>query len=309
MDMTFYLFLEQTLNGFQLGVMLFLMAAGLTLVFGIMNMINLAHGSFYMIGAYVAAYVSNVSGSFFIGVAVALPAAALVGMIVETVALRKLYKHNHLDQVLATFGLILFFNELTSIIWGPQALFVAIPPLFSGSVELIPNVPYPIYRLVIIGVGLFVALLMRTLIVKTRTGMLIRAGASNREMVNALGVDIDRLYTIVFGIGTLLAGLAGAMAGPILATEIGMGENIMILTFVVIIVGGIGSIRGALIGALLVGLVDTYGRAFLPTLLRNFFEDPSVADGVGASASSISIYLLMAVVLIFKPRGLFQAYG
>ena len=309
MDMTFYLFLEQTLNGFQLGVMLFLMAAGLTLVFGIMNMINLAHGSFYMIGAYVAAYVSNVSGSFFIGVAVALPAAALVGMIVETIALRKLYKHNHLDQVLATFGLILFFNELTSIIWGPQALFVAIPPLFSGSVELIPNVPYPIYRLVIIGVGLLVALLMRTLIVKTRTGMLIRAGASNREMVRALGVDIDRLYTIVFGIGTLLAGLAGAMAGPILATEIGMGENIMILTFVVIIVGGIGSIRGSLIGALLVGLVDTYGRAFLPTLLRNFFEDPSVADGVGASASSISIYLLMAVVLIFKPRGLFQAYG
>ena len=309
MDMTFYLFLEQTLNGFQLGVMLFLMAAGLTLVFGIMNMINLAHGSFYMIGAYVAAYVSNVTGSFFIGVAVALPAAALVGMIVEKIALRKLYKHNHLDQVLATFGLILFFNELTSIIWGPQALFVAIPPLFSGSVELIPNVPYPIYRLVIIGVGLLVALLMRTLIVKTRTGMLIRAGASNREMVKALGVDIDRLYTIVFGIGTLLAGLAGAMAGPILATEIGMGENIMILTFVVIIVGGIGSIRGALIGALLVGLVDTYGRAFLPTILRNFFEDPSIADGVGASASSISIYLLMAVVLIFKPRGLFQAYG
>ena len=309
MDMTFYLFLEQTLNGFQLGVMLFLMAAGLTLVFGIMNMINLAHGSFYMIGAYVAAYVSNVTGSFFIGVAVALPTAALVGMLVETIALRKLYKHNHLDQVLATFGLILFFNELTSIIWGPQALFVAIPPLFSGSVELIPNVPYPIYRLVIIGVGLLVALLMRTLIVKTRTGMLIRAGASNREMVKALGVDIDRLYTIVFGIGTLLAGLAGAMAGPILATEIGMGENIMILTFVVIIVGGIGSIRGALIGALLVGLVDTYGRAFLPTILRNFFEDPSIADGVGASASSISIYLLMAVVLIFKPRGLFQAYG
>ena len=309
MDMTLYLFLEQTLNGFQLGVMLFLMAAGLTLVFGIMNMINLAHGSFYMIGAYVAAYVSNVTGSFFIGVAVALPTAALVGMLVETIALRKLYKHNHLDQVLATFGLILFFNELTSIIWGPQALFVAIPPLFSGSVELIPNVPYPIYRLVIIGVGLLVALLMRTLIVKTRTGMLIRAGASNREMVKALGVDIDRLYTIVFGIGTLLAGLAGAIAGPILATEIGMGENIMILTFVVIIVGGIGSIRGALIGALLVGLVDTYGRAFLPTILRNFFEDPSIADGVGASASSISIYLLMAVVLIFKPRGLFQAYG
>ena len=307
--MTFYLFLEQTLNGFQLGVMLFLMAAGLTLVFGIMNMINLAHGSFYMIGAYVAAYVSNASGNFFIGVAVALPVAAAVGMAVEIIALRKLYKRDHLDQVLATFGLILFFNELTSIIWGPQALFVAIPPVFSGSVEMIPGAPYPIYRLVIIGAGLIVALLMRTLIVKTRTGMLIRAGASNREMVSALGVDIDKLYTIVFGLGALLAGLAGAMAGPILATEIGMGENILILTFVVIIVGGIGSIRGALIGALLVGLVDTYGRAFLPKLLRTIFEDPSVADGVGASASSMSIYILMAVVLIFRPRGLFQAYG
>ena len=225
--MTFYLFLEQTLNAFQLGVMLFLMAAGLTLVFGIMNMINLAHGSFYMIGAYVAAYVSNTTGSFFIGVAVALPVAAAVGMAVEIIALRKLYKRDHLDQVLATFGLILFFNELTSIIWGPQALFVAIPPVFSGSIELIPGAPYPIYRLVIIGAGLIVALLMRTLIVKTRTGMLIRAGASNREMVSALGVDIDRLYTIVFGLGALLAGLAGAFAGPILATEIGMGENMV----------------------------------------------------------------------------------
>jgi branched-chain amino acid transport system permease protein len=307
--MTFYLFLEQTLNAFQLGVMLFLMAAGLTLVFGIMNMINLAHGSFYMIGAYVAAYVSNTTGSFFIGVAVALPVAAAVGMAVEIIALRKLYKRDHLDQVLATFGLILFFNELTSIIWGPQALFVAIPPVFSGSIELIPGAPYPIYRLVIIGAGLIVALLMRTLIVKTRTGMLIRAGASNREMVSALGVDIDRLYTIVFGLGALLAGLAGAFAGPILATEIGMGENILILTFVVIIVGGIGSIRGALIGALLVGLVDTYGRAFLPQFLRTIFEDPSVADGVGASISSMSIYILMAIVLIFRPRGLFQVYG
>ena len=307
--MTFYLFLEQTLNAFQLGVMLFLMAAGLTLVFGIMNMINLAHGSFYMVGAYVAAYVGHVTGSFFIGLLVALPTAAVVGMAVEIIALRKLYKRDHLDQVLATFGLILFFNELTSIIWGPQAIFVPIPPLFAGSVEIIPGVPYPVYRLVIILAGLAVALLLRMLIVRTRTGMLIRAGASNREMVSALGVDIDRLYTVVFGLGALLAGLAGALAGPILATEIGMGENILILTFVVIIVGGIGSVRGALIGALLVGLVDTYGRAFLPTVLRSLIEDPSVADGLGASVSSMSIYILMAVVLIFRPRGLFQAYA
>ncbi|NQW02032.1 MAG: branched-chain amino acid ABC transporter permease [Rhodospirillales bacterium] len=307
--MTFYLFLEQTLNAFQLGVMLFLMAAGLTLVFGIMNMINLAHGSFYMIGAYVSAYVGHATGSFFIGFLVALPVAALVGMAVEIIALRKLYNRDHLDQVLATFGLILFFNELTAIIWGPQAIFVPIPELFAGSVEIIPGVPYPVYRLVIILMGLAVALALRSLIVSTRTGMLIRAGASNREMVSALGVDIDRLYTIVFGLGALLAGLAGALAGPILATEIGMGENILILTFVVIIVGGIGSVRGALVGALLVGLVDTYGRAFLPTVLRSLIEEPSVADGLGASISSMSIYILMAVVLIFRPRGLFQAYG
>ncbi len=306
--MTILLFLEQTLNGIQLGVMLFLMASGLTLVFGIMNTINLAHGSFYMIGAYVAVAVTRWTGSFLIGVGVALPVAALVGMAVEILALRLLYKRDHLDQVLATFGLILFFNELIRILWGPQAFFINVPEALSGAVEIIPGAPYPVYRLAIIGVGVAVAAGLRVLIVQTRTGMLIRAGASNREMVSALGVDIDRLYTIVFGLGALLAGLAGAMAGPILAVEVGMGENILILTFVVIIVGGIGSIRGALIGALLVGLVDTYGRAFLPLVFRTFF-DPSVADGVGASLSSMTIYILMAGVLIVRPRGLFQAYG
>ena len=308
-SMTLYLFLEQTLNGIQLGVMLFLMAAGLTLVFGIMNLINLAHGSFYMIGAFITAFIAHLTGSFLLGVVVALPLTATLGMATEIIALRKLYSRNHLDQVLATFGLILFFNEATKMIWGAQARFLKLPDFLQGSVEIFPGVPYPIYRLAIIVVGLLVALLLRQLIVGTKTGMLIRAGATNREMVGALGVDIDRLYTIVFGLGALLAGLAGAMAGPILAIEVGMGENILILTFVVIIVGGIGSVRGALFGALIVGLVDTYGRAFLPTLLRQVFTDPSVADGVGASLSSMSIYILMAIVLIIRPRGLFQAYG
>ena len=307
--MTLYLFLEQTLNGIQLGVMLFLMAAGLTLVFGIMNLINLAHGSFYMIGAFITAYVAHMSNSFLLGVLVALPLTAALGMATEMIALRRLYPRDHLDQVLATFGLILFFNEATKILWGAQARFLKLPDFLSGSIEIFPGVPYPIYRLTIIVVGLLVALLLRQLIVGTKTGMLIRAGATNREMVGALGVDIDRLYTVVFGLGALLAALAGAMAGPILAIEVGMGENILILTFVVIIVGGIGSVRGALYGALIVGLVDTYGRAFLPTLLRQVFTDPSVADGVGASLSSMSIYILMAIVLIIRPRGLFQAYG
>lgn len=306
--MTLVLFLEQTLNGLQQGVMLFLMASGLTLVFGIMHLINLAHGSLYMVGAYVAATVTMASGSFIIGVAAALVAAGVVGMAVELLALRRLYARDHLDQVLATFGVILTFNELTKILWGPQALFLSVPEAFSGTVEVISGAPYPAYRLFIIGVGLVVGLGLRHLIVNTRLGMLIRAGATHREMVGALGVDIDRLFTIVFGIGAMLAGLAGAMAGPMLAIEVGMGEKILILTFVVIIIGGIGSVRGALVGAVLVGLVDTYGRAFLPLIMRSFF-DPAVADGIGASISSVAIYVLMAAVLIWRPRGLFQAYG
>ncbi|MEA2116160.1 MAG: branched-chain amino acid ABC transporter permease, partial [Thermodesulfobacteriota bacterium] len=251
------LFLEQLLNGLQLGVMLFLMSAGLTLVFGIMQVVNLAHGSFYMIGAYVAATVTMKSGSFMLGLLAALPAAALAGMVVELLILRRLYDRDHLDQVLATFGLIFFFNELTRIIWGRQPLFMDVPPWLSGSVELLPGVNYPVYRLAIILVGILVALFLYLLFSSTRLGMQIRAGASNREMVAALGVNIRMLYTLIFGLGTLLAGLAGVMAGPILAVEAGMGESILILTFVVIVIGGIGSIRGALIGGLLVGMVDT----------------------------------------------------
>ncbi len=302
------LFLEQLLNGLQLGVMLFLMAAGLTLVFGIMQVINLAHGSFYMIGAYVGATVTMHSGSFLLGLAVALPVTAALGMLVEITILRRLYKRDHLDQVLATFGLIFFFNELTRIIWGRQPLFMDVPPFLNGTVELLPGVDYPVYRLAIIGVGIMVALFLYLLFAKTRLGMRIRAGAVNREMIGALGVNIKLLYTLVFGLGTLLAGLAGVMAGPILAVEAGMGESILILTFVVIVIGGIGSVRGALVGALLVGMVDTLGRAFLPDLFRLFIST-AAADRFGASISSMAVYIFMATILALKPRGLFPAHG
>ncbi len=305
--MTWLLLAEQTLNGLQQGVMLFLMAAGLTLVFGIMNLLNLAHGSLYMVGAYVTASVVQASGSFGLGVLAGMAAAALAGGLIELIALRRLYARDHLDQVLATFGLILFFNELVKILWGPQALFLDVPQALQGTVDLM-GTPYPAYRLFIIAVGLLVALGLRVLIVNTKVGMLIRAGSTHREMVGALGVDIARLYTVVFAIGAMLAGLAGALAGPMLAVQVGMGENILILTFVVIIVGGIGSVRGALVGALLVGMVDTFGRAFLPMALRAAM-DPAAADSVGASISGMSIYILMAAVLMVRPRGLFQAYG
>ena len=302
------LLIEQVLNGLQLGVTLFLLAAGLTLVLGIMNLVNLAHGSLYMVGAFIAASVAGATGSFLLGLVVALPATALVGMVVEVIALRRLYARDHLDQVLATFGLILFFNELVRILWGPRALFLDGPSWLAGTVEILPGIPYPAFRLAIIVLGLAVALFLAWLTARTRLGMLIRAGASNREMVSALGVDVRWLYTLVFGIGAMLAALAGVMAGPIYAVEVGMGEGILILTFVVIVIGGIGSIRGAFIGSLLVGLVDTLGRAFLPGLLKIFLQ-PATADGVGASLASMAIYILMAVVLIWRPRGLFPAHA
>lgn len=286
--MTAALFAEQVLNGLQLGVMLFLMAAGLTLVFGIMNLINLAHGSLYMMGAYLTATFQQATGSFFLGLLLALPATAVVAMLVELVALRQLYDRDHLDQVLATFGLILFFNELTRIIWGPSAYFLDVPEVLSGTVEVLPGIPYPAFRLAILLAGLAVAAFLFFLIARTRLGMLIRAGASNREMVSALGVDIRLLYTLVFGLGAALAALAGGMAGPILAVQVGMGESILILTFVVIVIGGIGSVHGALVAALLVGLVDTFGSVLLP-----------------AAAAEIAIYLLMALILVWRPSGLF----
>jgi len=298
------LVLEQTLNGLQLGVMLFLMAAGLTLVFGIMNLVNLAHGSLYMVGAYLATTFVLWTGSYVLGVGLALIGTLLVGVAVEVIALRTLYERDHLDQVLATFGLILFFNELIAVLWGRAALYTRLPGWLSGHVQVLPGVRYPLYRALIIAVGLLVAALLWALVTRTRLGMLIRAGASNRTMVAALGVNVRLLFTVVFGIGAALAGLAGLMAGPIYAVQPGMGEQILIQVFVVIVIGGIGSIRGALVGAIVVGMVDTLGRAFLKPMLATVLS-PSAADTAGPAIASMSIYLLMAAVLAVRPQGLF----
>ena len=303
--MSLILILEQSLNGLQFGLMLFLLAAGLTLVFGIMDMINLAHGSLYMVGAFMASTLVQATGSFWIGVLLAVPATALLGMLLEILLLRKLYQRDHLSQVLATFALILIINELVRLVWGSDAA-LPMPQGFSGPVELFPGLTYPAYRLVIIAVGLAVAIFLFILIGKTRVGMLVRAGASNREMALAMGVDIKRLFTAVFGVGAALCAVAGAMLAPLLAVQVGMGENILILAFVVIVIGGIGSIRGALVGSLLVGMVDTIGRAFLP-LAFGAFLPPQFASAAGPAIASVAIYLLMAVVLFIRPQGLFPA--
>ena len=301
-------FIEQCLNGVQLGMLLFLLAAGLTLIFGIMDLVNLAHGSLYMIGAYFAATFAALTGSFVLGAILALLATLLVGMALEVVAIRRLYGRDHLDHVLGTFGLLLFFNELVRLIWGPAGMTLPLPPEMLTAVQVLPGVYYPLYRLVIILATLTVALLLYILVMRTRVGMLIRAGASNREMVGALGVNIKLLYTLVFGLGAALAGFAGLMQAPILTVQIGMGENILILAFVVIIIGGIGSIRGAFVAAIIVGLIDTIGRAFLPDLLRQFLSY-SAGSSLGPALSSMMIYMLMALVLVFRPEGLFPATG
>jgi branched-chain amino acid transport system permease protein len=299
-------FIEQCFNGVQLGMLLFLLAAGLTLIFGIMDLVNLAHGSLYMLGAYFAATFAALTGSFVLGAILALIAALLVGMVLEVVAIRPLYGRNHLDHVLGTFGLLLFFNELVRLVWGPAGLTLPLPDEMLRAVQLLPGVYYPVYRLVIIAVTLAVAALLYVVVMRTRLGMLIRAGASNREMVGALGVNIKLLYTLVFGLGAALAGFAGLMQAPILTVQIGMGENILILAFVVIIIGGIGSIRGALVASVLVGIIDTIGRAFLPDLLRLTLS-ANASQTLGPSLSSMLIYMLMAAVLVFRPEGLFPA--
>jgi len=302
------LLLEQLLNGMQFGIMLFLMAAGLTLVFGIMNLINLAHGSLYMIGAYVAAATFAATQSFLLALLAAVVAACATGVAIELVVFRALYDRDHLDQVLATFGLILFFNEMVRIIWGTTALYMQVPQLLSGQVMLLPGAPYPTYRLAIIAVGLLVALLLWLLIGRMRAGMLIRAGASNRTMLGALGINVSLLYTLVFALGAGLAALSGAMAGPIFNVESGMGDDFLILAFVVIVIGGVGSIRGAFAGALLVGVVDTVGRAFLRPLFA-LLMTRSAADSAGPAVASMLIYVLMAAVLFFRPAGLFPQPG
>jgi branched-chain amino acid transport system permease protein len=300
------LFIEQCLNGLQFGLLLFLLAAGLTLVFGIMDLVNLAHGSLYMIGAYFAATFAAWTGSFVLGAVLALVATLLVGMVVEIVAMRRLYGRDHIDHVLATFGLILFFDESVRLIWGPAGLSLPLPPWLSQPVHILPGVEYSAYRLAIIVVTAAVAAFLYVLVMRTRIGMLIRAGASNREMVGALGVNIKLLYTLVFGLGAALAGLAGLMQAPILTVQIGMGENIVILAFVITVIGGVGSIRGALVAAIFVGFVDTLGRAFFPDLLRMALSKEAAATAAPA-LSSMLIYLLMAIVLVVKPEGLFSA--
>jgi len=302
--MTVSLVLEQTLNGLQFGVMLFLIAAGLTLVFGIMNLINLAHGVLYMMGAYLCATVIEASGSFLLGVVAAIAGTLVLGIAIELIAFRGLYRRTHLDQVLVTFGITLFLNEMVRIIWGPTALYAAVPDVLSGQIEIMPGVPYPIYRLVIIAAGILAGLMLYGMITYTRIGMLIRAGASDRVMVDALGTNIKLVYTVIFGVGAALAALAGALAGPILAVESGMGNDMLILALVVIVIGGIGSIRGAFLAALLVGLVDTMGRTLFRPLLETFISR-AAADNAGPALASMSIYILMAVVLLFRPQGLF----
>lgn len=306
--MNWLLLAEQTLNGVQLGVLLFLLAAGLTLVFGIMDLVNLAHGSFYMVGAFFAATFTEWTGSFAAGALLAVPAAMIVGMLTEVMVLRRLYARSHLDQVMVTFGLILFFNELVRLVWGPAGRDIPLPPILYTSLELIPGSPYPTYRLLIIGMGLAIAGLLYLLVAKTRAGMLIRAGASNRTMVQALGVNIQLLFTLVFGLGVGLAAFAGVMAGPIFTVSVGMGEEILILAFVVIVIGGIGSVRGAFFAAVMIGVVDTLGRAFLPDILEFFFSN-AVADTAAPALSSMMIYLFMAVILSIKPQGLFPIQG
>ena len=298
------LFIEQCLNGLQFGLLLFLLAAGLTLVFGIMDLVNLAHGSLYMLGAYFAATFAAWTDSFVIAALLALAATLVAGMALEVVALRRLYGRDHLDHVLGTFGLILFCNELVRIIWGPAGLSLPLPMWLIYPIEILPGLFYPTYRIAIILTALLVALFLYVLVMRTRLGMLIRAGASNREMTGALGVNINLLYTLVFGLGAALAGLAGLMQAPILTVQIGMGENILILAFVVIIIGGIGSIRGAFIAAVLVGLIDTIGRAFLPDILRLVLSSRG-ASTVAPAMSSMMIYLLMTIVLVLRPEGLF----
>jgi len=299
------LVLEQALNGLQFGLMLFLLAAGLTLVFGIMDCINLAHGSLYMVGAYFVAAAAQAADSFWIGLAAGVAGAAMLGLLLELSLFRQLYKRDHLSQVLATFALILIANEAVRMIWGAQPLMLNAPEALSGAVE-IGGFFYPAYRLVIIAFGLAVAALLYLLVAKSRVGMWVRAGAANREMTEALGVHVQGLFTAVFVFGAALCALAGGLLGPLLAVQVGMGESVLILAFVVIIIGGIGSIRGALVGALIVGTVDTLGRALLPTLLRAVLP-ADAASTLGPALASIMIYLLMAAILFFKPQGLFPA--
>jgi len=302
--MSWILLIEQTLNGLQFGVMLFLMAAGLTLIFGVMGLINLAHGALYMVGAFAAAAVAAATGSFVLALVASLVAAAFAGVLIEVLVIRRLYDRDHLDQVLATFALILIFSEGTRWAFGSFPLFLDRPEYLAGTVTLPLGIEYSKYRLSLIGIGLLVAAGLFWMIMRTRIGIRIRAGENDREMIGALGVDISLLYTLIFALGAALAGFAGALIGAIQSVQVGMGEPVLILAFVVIVIGGIGSIKGALIGAVLVGLTDTLGRFLLPQIF-GLVMTPSAATSVGSSLASMSIYILMAGVLLVRPKGLF----
>ena len=302
--MLIFLF-EQLLNGVQFGLMLFLLSAGLTLVFGIMNMINLAHGSLYMIGAYLIATLTLHTDSYLFGLIVGVAVTALIGIVLEISLLRRLYAKDHLTQVLVTFGIILIANQAVQEIWGTQPLMINMPQALATSVSLVGDFEYPAFRLFIIAVGLLIAGGLALLIKKTRLGMWIRAGASDREMACAMGANINLVFSLVFGLGAALCAIAGGLLGPLLSINVGMGESVLILAFVVVVIGGIGSVQGALAGALLVGMVDAIGRTLLPMTLRSFL-DHGLADSLASTLSAISIYLLMALVLYWKPQGLFS---
>ncbi|MGE0421368.1 MAG: branched-chain amino acid ABC transporter permease [Reyranellaceae bacterium] len=296
--------LLQILNGIQLGLLMFLLAAGLTLVFGIMDLVNLAHGSLYMMGAYFAWTFMGWTDSFVLGAILALPAALALGVVIEMVIARRLYARDHLDHVLATFGLILFFNELVRVLWGPNIKRMPTPSWLAHAVEVLPGVQFPAHRLAIIVVGALVAILLAWLVARTRAGMLVRAGASNRRMVAALGVNIELLFSLVFGLGAVLAAIAGLMAGMNQPLKIGMGDDILILAFVVIVIGGIGSIKGSFVAAMVVGQIDIFGRAFLPDLLKTVLST-SAANTAATALSQMLVYILMAAILVWRPTGLF----
>ena len=298
------LLIIQTLNGLQLGVLLFLLASGLTLTFGIMDFVNLAHGSLYMLGAFFCASLTFLTGSFLLGVLLAIPLTALAGFLIEIIVIRNLYPRDHLDHVLATFGLILCFDTLVQLIWGPEGIAVPLPKWLDGQVTLPGDVVFPTFRLLIIGTGLLIALGLYLLVNHTRLGMLIRAGASNRTMIGALGIDIKTLFAGVFALGAVLAGLAGMLISPITEASIGMGNEIIITAFVVIIVGGIGSMKGAFIAALLIGLIDTMGRSYLDDIFK-LAMPAEFAETAAPAVSAMLIYILMAIVLAVRPQDLF----
>lgn len=306
--MSYTLLAVQALNGLQLGVLLFLIASGLTLVFGVMNFLNLAHGAQFMVGAYLAVFFYQFTGSFYAAVVLALVGALLFALMTEVAVLRHFYNRDHLAQLLATFGLILILNDGSKAIWGTTPYTLPLPELLSGSVPLIEGLRYPIYRLLVLGVGLIVAFLLYYVVQRTRFGMLVRAAAADTEIITALGVDVRRLFMTVFAAGAGLAALAGILAAPLIAVQPGMGDNVLILTFVVIAIGGAGSIRGAFVAALLIGLVDTLGRSFVTDLFRLILP-PASANEVGPAVASILIYAVMALILSFRPSGLFPTAG